>query len=139
MLIKIEYTLSKQPSRDVRDITLRHHAIQLPYQRNINIMFYSPMNTSTLSLFLYKFDSIRFTNHVNGYTHPYNMYYFLTHTKWSCTCELKGINRFSLRQNFRLLLALFESKPHIIIIFHLKTSSQNLEKHHLNGSQTRII
>ena len=31
------------------------------------------------------------------------------------------IYRFSLRQNFRLLLTLFESKPHIIIIFHLKT------------------
>ena len=34
----------------------------------------------------------------------------------------------SLRQNLRLLLNLFESKPHIIIIFHLKTNGQNLEK-----------
>ena len=38
-----------------------------------------------------------------------------------------------------LLLTLFESKPHIIIIFHLKTNEQKLEKHHVNGSQTRII
>ena len=52
-------------------------------------------------------------------------------------CELKGINRFSLRQILRLLLTLFESKPHIIIIFHLKTNGQKLEKHHVNGSQTR--
>ena len=32
---------------------------------------------------------------------------------------------------------LFESKPHIIIIFHFKTNRQKLEKHHVNGSQTR--
>ena len=32
---------------------------------------------------------------------------------------------------------LFESKPHIFIIFHLKTSRQKIEKHHVNGSQTR--
>ena len=38
----------------------------------------------------------------------------------------------------RLLLTLSESKPHIIIIFHLKTNRQKLEKHHVNGSQTRI-
>ena len=45
----------------------------------------------------------------------------------------------SLRQNLRLLLTLFESKPHLIIIFHLKTNMQNLEKHHVNGSQTRSV
>ena len=39
----------------------------------------------------------------------------------------------------RLLLTLFESKPHIIIIFHLKTNRQKLEKHHVNGSQTRSV
>ena len=81
-------------------------------------MFYSSINTSTLCLFLYKFDSIRFTNHVNGYSHPY---------------------RFSLRQNLRLLLTLFESKPHLIIIFHLKTNRQKLEKHHVNGSRSRSV
>ena len=31
------------------------------------------------------------------------------------------------------------SKPHIIIIFHLKTNRQKLEKHHVNGSQTRRL
>ena len=41
--------------------------------------------------------------------------------------------------NLRLLLTLFESKPHIIIIFHLKTNRQKLEKYHVNGSQTRIF
>ena len=50
--------------------------------------------------------------------------------------ERKGINWFSLRKKLRLLLTLFESKPHIIIIFHLKTIRQKLEKHHVNGSQT---
>ena len=35
------------------------------------------------------------------------------------------------------MLTLFESKPHIIVIFHLKTNRQKLEKHHVNGSQTR--
>ena len=54
-------------------------------------------------------------------------------------CEPKGINRFSLRQNLRLLLTLSESKPHIIIIFHLKTNRQKLEKYHVNGSQTRNL
>ena len=34
---------------------------------------------------------------------------------------------------------LYESKPHIIIIFHLKTNRQKLEKPHVNGSQTRIL
>ena len=63
----------------------------------------------------------------------------LAHIKWPCTCEPKGINLFSLRQNLRLLLSLFESKPHLIIIFHLKTNRQKLEKHHLNGSQTRTL
>ena len=43
----------------------------------------------------------------------------------------------SLRQNLRLLLTLFESKPHIIIIFHLKTNRQKLEKYRVNRSQTR--
>ena len=38
----------------------------------------------------------------------------------------------------RLLLTLFESRPHIIIIFHLKTNRQKLEKYHVSGSQTRI-
>ena len=92
------------------------------------------MNTLTLCLifFFYKFDSIRFTNHVNGYSHPYK-----SHIKLPCTCEPKGINRFSLRQNLRVLLTLFESKPDIIIIFHLKTNWQKLEKYHVNGSQTR--
>ena len=52
-------------------------------------------------------------------------------------CEPKGINRFSLRQYLRLLLTLFESKPHIIIIFHLKTNGQKLEKYHVSGSQIR--
>ena len=33
----------------------------------------------------------------------------------------------------------FESKPHIIIIFHLKTNRQKLEKHQVNGSQTRML
>ena len=139
LLIKIEHALSMQPSRDVRDVTWRHHATQLPYQRNVNIMFYSSINTSTMCLFLYKFDCIRFTNHVNGYSHPYKMYLFLAHIKWPWTCEPKGINRFSLLQNLRLLLTLFESKPHLIIIFHLKTNRQKLEKHHVNGSQTRIV
>ena len=138
LLIKMEHALSTQPSRDVRDVTWHHHGIQLPYQRNVNIMFYSSMNTLTLCLFLYNFDNIRFTNHVNGYSHPYKMYSFFTHIKWPCMCEPKGINPFSLRQNLRLLLTLFESKPHIIIIFHLKTKRQKLEKHHVNGSQTRI-
>ena len=54
-------------------------------------------------------------------------------------CEPKGINWFSLRQNLRLLLTLFESKPHIIIIFRLKTNKQKPEKHHVNGSQTRRV
>ena len=64
----------------------------------------------------------------------------LTHIKWPCTCEPKRINWFSLRQNLRLLLTLFESiaKPHIIIIFHLKTHRQKLEKYNVNGSQIRI-
>ena len=35
-------------------------------------------------------------------------------------------------------ITLFKSKPHIIIIFHLKTNRQKLEKYHVNGSQTRI-
>ena len=52
----------------------------------------------------------------------------LTHIEWPCTCEPKGINRFSLRQNLRLLLTLFESKPHIIIIFHLKTNRQKTRR-----------
>ena len=52
-------------------------------------------------------------------------------------CEPKRINRFSLRQNLRLLLTFFESKPYIIIIFHLKTNRQKLEKYHVNGSQAR--
>ena len=90
------------------------------------------MNNSTLCLFLYKFDSIRFTNHVNGYSHPYKMYKFL-----SILSATEGDKSFSLRQNLGLLLTLFESKPHIIIIFHLKTNRQKLEKHHVNGSQTR--
>ena len=142
LLIKMEYALSTQPSLDVRDVTRygRHkiyHAIQLPYQCNVNIMIYSSMNTSTLCLFLYKFDSIRLTNHVNGYSHHYKCTNFFTHIKWPCTCGPKGINRFSLRQNLRLLLTLFESKPHIIIIFHLKTNRRKLEKYHVNGSQTR--
>ena len=38
-----------------------------------------------------------------------------------------------------LLLTLFESKTHIIIIFHLKTNRQKLEKYHVNGSQARIL
>ena len=54
-------------------------------------------------------------------------------------CEPKGINRFSLRQKLGLLLTLFESKSHIIIIFHLKTNRQKLEKHHVNGSQTHTL
>ena len=37
----------------------------------------------------------------------------------------------------RLLLTRFASKPHLIIIFHLKTNRQKLEKHHVNGSQSR--
>ena len=73
LLIKMEHALSTQPSRDVRDVTRRRQAIQLPYQRNVDIMFYSSMNTSTLYLFLYKFDRIRLPNHVNGYSHPYKM------------------------------------------------------------------
>ena len=44
---------------------------------------------------------------------------------------------FTLRQNLRLLLSLFGSKPHVIIIFHLKTYTQKLENYHVNGSQTR--
>ena len=64
---------------------------------------------------------------------------FLTHIKWPCTCEPKGINRFSLWQNLGLLLTLFESKPHNIIIFHFKINRKKLENHHVNGSQTRII
>ena len=38
-----------------------------------------------------------------------------------------------------LLLTMFESKPHIIFIFHLKTNNQKLEKHHVNGSETRTM
>ena len=37
-------------------------------------------------------------------------------------------NLFSLLQNLELLLTLFESKPHIIFIFHLKTNRQKIEK-----------
>ena len=48
----------------------------------------------------------------------------------------EGDKSVSLRQNLRLLLTLFESKPHIIIIFHLETYRQNFEKYHRNGSQT---
>ena len=40
---------------------------------------------------------------------------------------------------FEILLTLFESKPHIIIIFHWKTNRQKLEKYHVNGSQTRTF
>ena len=50
--------------------------------------------------------------------------------------QTEGEKLFSLQQNLRLLLTLFGSKPHIIIIFHLKTNMQKLEKHYLNGSQT---
>ena len=39
----------------------------------------------------------------------------------------------------RLLLTLFESKPHLIIVFHLKTNRQKLEKHHVNGSQYKPV
>ena len=53
--------------------------------------------------------------------------------------QTEGVNWFSLRQNLRLLLTLIESKPHIIIIFHLKTNKQKPEKHHVNGSQTRSL
>ena len=42
-------------------------------------------------------------------------------------------------EKLRLLLTLFESKPHIIIIFHLKTIRQKLEKHHVNGSRTHNV
>ena len=42
-------------------------------------------------------------------------------------------------EKMRLLLTFFVSKPHIIIIFHLKTNKQKLEKHHVNWSQTRIL
>ena len=38
---------------------------------------------------------------------------------------------------FETFANLFESKPHIIIIFHVKTNRQKLEKYHVNGSQTR--
>ena len=38
---------------------------------------------------------------------------------------------------FETFANLDESKPHIIIIFHLKTNRQKLEKYHVNGSQTR--
>ena len=48
----------------------------------------------------------------------------------------EGNKSISLRQNLRLLLTLFELKPHIIIMFHLKTNMQKLEKYHVNGSQT---
>ena len=34
---------------------------------------------------------------------------------------------------------LFESKPHIITIFHLKTNKKKPEKYHVNGSQTRRV
>ena len=50
----------------------------------------------------------------------------------------EGDKSVSLRQNLRLLLTLFESKPHIIIIFHLKTNRPKLEEYHVNGSQTRM-
>ena len=39
---------------------------------------------------------------------------------------------------FETFANLFGSKPPIVIIFHLKTNNQKLEKHHVNGSQTRI-
>ena len=77
-------------------------------------------------------------NYINGYSHPYKNAIILTHIKWPCTCEPKGINGFFLRLNLRLLLTLFESKSHIINIFHLKTNKQKLEtKNPVNGSQTR--
>ena len=40
-----------------------------PYRRQDLLL---PFNHS-FALFLYKFDSIRFTNHVNGYSHPYKL------------------------------------------------------------------
>ena len=36
-------------------------------------------------------------------------------------------------------LETFANLSHIIIIFHLKTNKQKLEKHHVNGSQTRTV
>ena len=38
---------------------------------------------------------------------------------------------------FETFANVVESKPPIIIIFHLKTNRQKLEKYHVNGSQTR--
>ena len=61
----------------------------------------------------------------------------MTHIQWPCTCKPKRINWFSLLKNFRLSLTLFESKPHIIIIFHFKTNKQKREKYQVKGSQTR--
>ena len=51
--------------------------------------------------------------------------------------QTEGYKLVSSSANLRLLLTLFETKPNIIIIFHLKTNKQKLEKHHVNGSQTR--
>ena len=69
-------------------------------------------------------------NHVNGYSHiclilikctDFDPYLMDMHMR------TEGENWFSPRQNLRLLLTLFGSKPHSIIIFHLKTYMQNLE------------
>ena len=137
LLIKMDHALSTQPFCDVRDVTMRSNYHTTCNQRNANIMFYSSMNASTLCLFLYKFDSIQLSNHVNGFSHPYKKKQFLTHIKWPCMCEPKGINRFSLRQNltFANLVCVKATHHHY---FHLKTNRQKLENHHVNGSQPRI-
>ena len=53
--------------------------------------------------------------------------------------QTEGDKLVSSSEKIETLLTLFESKLHIIIIFHLKTNKQKFEKHHVNWSQTRIL
>ena len=87
-------------------------------------------------------------NHVNGYSDiclilikctNFDPYLMDMHVR----TEGKKLVFSQSLQNLRLLLTLIGSKPHSIIIFHLKTNMQNnymennmqnLEKHHVNGS-----
>ena len=80
---------------------------------------------------------ISIKNHVNGYSHIYLILIECTNFDpylMDMHVRIEGENWVSLRQNLRLSVTLFGSKPHSIIIFHFKTNMQNLEKHHVNGS-----
>ena len=66
----MEHAISTQPSRDVRDLTMQSN-----YHNGLTLILCSTDYEYFDILFiLYKFDSIRFTNHINGYSHPYKMY-----------------------------------------------------------------